>query len=149
MAKIWAHYLEPLVTRTTRSISEDVLIGMAEAIGGNIPLCLIEGKVMMAATYTEQNMMKCLSVLLPVIFNVAPVSYSQKIHDWLVKKQASGKIINALGSFGIQTVKHVTDAVSKIAVPVSATVDFDLVGVVNADNVEDVSWATFTTRAPQ
>ena len=87
-------------------------------------------------------MLKCLNSLLPLIFNVAPVPYSQKLHEWLVDKQAAGSLCDSLQSFGLSNARDVMRAVPQLRVPASATADFVMESIIDKGGVQDVTWAT-------
>ncbi|CAK0877763.1 unnamed protein product [Prorocentrum cordatum] len=142
VAGTWAEYVGPLLPRAVQSIDEDVLTSMADAIGKKVPLCLRDSGVACAGDYTKQNMLKCLNSLLPIIFNIAPVPYSQKLHEWLGDKQAAGSLCDSLHSFGLSNARDVIRAVSQLRVPASATADFSMESIIDKASVQEVSWAT-------
>jgi hypothetical protein len=120
LVKTWEEHMKNflLLRRQANPLTESVLLAMSEAVAKHMPLAMrSSGQLLTAGDYTVQNICKGLNSLLPLLFNVAPLSYSCSLHDFLERKQAHGSFGLGLKSFGLVGFAGVTLLAAQLKTP--------------------------------
>ena len=72
---------------------------------------------MYAGDYTVQNVAKVLSCLVPHLFALPGIPYSDFLHRWLGSMQADGTFGGSLSSFGLNSAADIVALVGRLRVP--------------------------------
>ena len=122
VVQAWEPYVSSWFARRAASWNEVALQTMSEAVRGKMPLytCLNqhgERLFVFAGDYTVQNLAKTLACLVPHLFSLPPIPYSEFLHNWLGSMQSGGSFGDSLATFGLHTAADIISMAQSMRIP--------------------------------
>ena len=118
-AEKWAHVVSGLLRPRVEgvSVASADIMAMGDSIPAYVAVAIQKGQVKMAGKYNSMDTMRCFMQMLEWCFGCTPTEYTERLHQWFLKRQCRkyGRDAAAeLAYFGVLSCDGMTTALGRM-----------------------------------